>query len=74
IERLTTNARIEKYLAKNHAELLNEFTKLLGEKAEEMSRAIPEPIKPAQCTAKATAKVAGTKPMRRSSLPGTEIR
>jgi ParB-like chromosome segregation protein Spo0J len=50
IERLTTNARVEKYLAKHHAELLNEFTKLLGEKAEEMSRAIPDPIKPAPRT------------------------
>jgi hypothetical protein len=64
IERLTTNARIEKYLAKNHAELLNEFTKLLGEKAEEMSRAIPDPIKSAPRTAHAAnvkAKVAKVK-------------
>jgi hypothetical protein len=64
IERLTTNARIEKYLAKNHAELLNEFTKLLGEKAEEMSRAIPDPVKPAPHTpraAKVKAKAATVK-------------
>jgi hypothetical protein len=55
------NTRVEKYLARHHAELLNEFTKLLGEKAEEMSRAIPEPIKPARRTAKATAKDAAVK-------------
>ena len=64
IERLTENTRVEKYLAKHHAELLNEFTKLLGEKAEEMSRAIPDPIKPAPRTARATkvkAKVATVK-------------
>ena len=64
IERLTTNARVEKYLAKNHAELLNEFTKMLGEKAEEMSRAIPDPIKPAPRTvsaAKVKAKAATVK-------------
>jgi hypothetical protein len=64
IERLTTNARVEKYLAKNHAELLNEFTKLLGEKAGEMSRAIPDPIKPTPRTtpsAKVKAKAAAVK-------------
>jgi hypothetical protein len=53
---------------------LNKFTKLLGEKAEEMSRAIPDLINPPPRTAKATAKVAGAKPMQRSPLPGTEVR
>jgi RepB plasmid partitioning protein/ParB-like nuclease domain len=45
VERLLANARIAKYLAKHHADLLNEFTKLLGEKAEEMSRTILDPVK-----------------------------
>jgi hypothetical protein len=45
VERLLVNPRISKYLTKHHAELLNEFTKLLGEKAEEMSRTIPDPVK-----------------------------
>jgi hypothetical protein len=46
IERLLANTRIEKYLVKHHVELLNEFKKLLGEKAEEMSRTIPDSIRP----------------------------
>jgi hypothetical protein len=62
VERLVANPRVAKYLAKNHAELLNEFTKLLGEKAEEMSRTIPNsvqtvPRRPRSSTKKA-AKVA----------------
>ena len=61
IERLLANSRIEKYLAKHHAELLNEFTKLLGEKGEEMSRAIPEPIKSSPRTTKVAAKGAAAK-------------
>ena len=44
VERLLANPRIAKYLAKHHAELLNEFNKLLGEKAEEMSRTISDSI------------------------------
>ncbi len=44
IERLLANPHISKYLAKHHAELLNEFNKLLGEKAEEMSRTISGPV------------------------------
>jgi hypothetical protein len=40
--------------AKYHAELLSEFTKLLGEKAEEISRTITVP---AQKTAKAVRSV-----------------
>jgi RepB plasmid partitioning protein/ParB-like nuclease domain len=43
VERLLTNPRVGKYLAKHHVELLSEFNKLLGEKAEEMSRTIPDP-------------------------------
>jgi hypothetical protein len=54
VERLLANPRIAKYLAKHHAELLNEFTKLLGEKAEEMSRTITHPV---QKTAKAVRSV-----------------
>jgi RepB plasmid partitioning protein/ParB-like nuclease domain len=44
IERLTGNPRVEKYLAKHHSELLNEFQKLLGERSEEMSRTIPDNV------------------------------
>jgi hypothetical protein len=44
IEHLLGNIQIEKYLGKNHPEILSEFKKLLGEKAEEMSRAIPESV------------------------------
>ena len=43
VERLLANSHVAKYLAKHHAELLNEFTKLLREKAEEMSRTITRP-------------------------------
>jgi hypothetical protein len=42
LERLLANIQVERYLAKNHIELLHEFKKLLAEKAEEMSRTIPE--------------------------------
>ena len=62
VERLLANSHIEKYMAKNHVELLNEFNKLLGEKAEEMSRTIPDPIrkppKEARSVAKSDAAVA----------------
>ena len=44
IEHLLGNAQIDKYLGKNHPEILGEFKKLLGEKAEEMSRTIPESV------------------------------
>jgi hypothetical protein len=44
IENLLGNMQVEKYLGKNHPEILSEFKKLLGEKAEEMSRAIPESV------------------------------
>jgi RepB plasmid partitioning protein len=44
IEHLLGNMQVEKYLGKNHPEILSEFKKLLGEKAEEMSRAIPESV------------------------------
>jgi hypothetical protein len=40
-ERLVANGRVEKYLSKHHAEILNEFRKLIRERAEEMSRTIP---------------------------------
>ena len=40
-ERLVANGRVEKYLSKHHAEILNEFKKQIREKAEEMSRTIP---------------------------------
>jgi hypothetical protein len=40
-ERLVANGRVEKYLSKHHAEILNEFRKLIREKAQEMSRVIP---------------------------------
>lgn len=45
VERLLANPHVEKYLAKHHADLLNEFRKLLGEKAEEMSRTISDVTK-----------------------------
>lgn len=44
IEHLLGNMQVEKYLGKNHPGILGEFKKLLGEKAEEMSRAIPESV------------------------------
>jgi hypothetical protein len=59
VERLLANPRIAKYLAKHHAELLNEFTKLLGEKAEEMSRTITRPaLKTAKAVRSVTKKAA----------------
>ena len=62
VERLVTNPRVAKYLAKYHAELLNQFNKLLGEKAEEMSRTIAHPIdknvKAVRSVAKKAAEVA----------------
>jgi hypothetical protein len=42
IEHLLASSRVEKYLTKHHPDILNEFKKLLSEKAEEMSRTIPE--------------------------------
>ena len=42
IERLVSNTKVEKYLAKHHGEILNEFKKLMGEKAEEMATAMPD--------------------------------
>lgn len=44
MEHLLRNVQVEKYLGKNHPEILSEFKKLLGEKAEEMSRTIPESV------------------------------
>jgi hypothetical protein len=44
VERLLADPRVEKYLAKHHAELLNEFRKLLGEKAEEMSSTVSDQL------------------------------
>jgi hypothetical protein len=46
VEHLLGNMQVEKYLGKNHPGILSEFKKLLGEKAEEMSRAIPESVQP----------------------------
>ena len=45
IERLDSNTKVEKYLAKHHGEILNEFKKLMGEKVEEMSSAIPDRVR-----------------------------
>ncbi len=56
VERLLANPRVAKYLAKHHEELLNEFNKLLGEKAEEMSQAIPVPVRKAVRTEKSVTK------------------
>jgi hypothetical protein len=56
VERLLANPHIGKYLAKHHAELLNEFNKLLGEKAEEMSRTISDPIQKQSGAAKSLSK------------------
>lgn len=39
IERLVSNTKVEKYLTKHHGEILNEFKKLMGEKAEDMATA-----------------------------------
>jgi len=58
VERLLANTRIEKYLTKHHVELLNEFNKLIGEKAEEMSRTISPPIRVPPKSVKSTAKPA----------------
>ena len=43
IERLIDNAKVEKYLAKHHNEILNEFQKLIGERAEDLANMVPEP-------------------------------
>ena len=56
VECLLANSHIEKYMAKHHIELLNEFKKLLGEKAEEMSRTIPDPIRKPPKAARSLAK------------------
>ena len=56
VERWLANPRVAKYLAKHHAELLNEFNKLLGEKSEEMSSTISEPVKKTATTVKLVAK------------------
>ena len=56
VERLLASPRVAKYLAKHHEELLNEFNKLLGEKAEEMSQAIPVPVRKAVRTEKSVTK------------------
>jgi hypothetical protein len=44
VERLLASPHVAKYLAKHHTELLNQFNKMLGEKAEEMSRTISDPV------------------------------
>src|ERR1700728_2544884 len=41
-----------KYLAKHQVERLNEFNKRLGEKAEKMSRTIPDPVRIPQKSAR----------------------
>jgi hypothetical protein len=56
VEHLLAIPRIAKYLAKHHLELLNEFNKLLGEKAEEMSRSITDPTPKAVRTEKSVPK------------------
>ena len=43
IEHLLKNTRVESYLSKHHADLLNEFKKLLQEHSEAMSRTVPSP-------------------------------
>ena len=58
VERLLDNPRVAKYLTKHHVELANEFRKLLGEKAEEMSRTMSDPVKKAAQSAKSGAKKA----------------
>lgn len=40
IERLIANGHVERYLVKNHPDILNEFRKLLSERAEDMSQAV----------------------------------
>jgi ParB-like chromosome segregation protein Spo0J len=42
IERLIGNTKVERYLAKHHGEILNEFKKLTGERAEEMAISMPD--------------------------------
>jgi hypothetical protein len=43
-ERLVANGRVEKYLSKHHAEILNEFRRLIRERAGEMPRTFPSPF------------------------------
>ena len=45
VERLISNTKVEKYLAKHHGEILNEFKKSIRERVEEMSNAIPDRVK-----------------------------
>ena len=44
VEHLLASVRVEKYLTKHHPDILNQFRKLLSEKADEMSRSIPDSI------------------------------
>ena len=44
VEHLLASVRVEKYLTKHHPDILNQFKKLLSEKADEMSRSIPDSI------------------------------
>jgi hypothetical protein len=43
IERLIANTKVERYLAKHHSEILNEFRKFIGEKAAEMATGATTP-------------------------------
>jgi hypothetical protein len=56
VERLLANQHVEKYMAKHHVELRNELNKLVKEKAEEMSRTIPDPVRIPPKSAKSSAK------------------
>jgi hypothetical protein len=54
--RLLANQHVEKYMAKHHVEFLNELNKLVKEKAEEMSRTIPDPVRIPPKSARSLAK------------------
>jgi hypothetical protein len=45
VERLLSNTKVERHLAKHHGEILNEFKKSIREKVEEMSSALPDRMK-----------------------------
>ncbi|MGO9340786.1 MAG: plasmid partitioning protein RepB C-terminal domain-containing protein [Terracidiphilus sp.] len=71
VEHLLGNVKVEKYLDKNHPEILSEFKKLLGEKAEEMSRAVPESVQ--KTRAKGRERPKGKLPPSKSPASATRI-
>ena len=62
IEHLLASPRVQKYLTKHHPDILNEFRKMLDEKADEITRTVPESARQSQQKVKVLPK----KPSQRS--------